>query len=250
MKERAQHFANVFEPLRTLIVRDASAAASLDALHQLVQKEQERRDAVFAERSAGQSLQLFSFTANPGFQIIAPPYDLDWSSQPSVLPVWGSDKNTGKIKVLQIQSGATGAAVGVILSSPVRSLVRVAPFAPYTYQWSGFDKTTPAGSSGSAGIVVYINEDSKPAYDHRTELWNVHFDFPGFRDRGSNSSTIGRDLSRDVLISMEPGSSYQVWVWCSIVAHIPADFLGYVAGQIECDVPFFVIDAGPPLNIR
>jgi hypothetical protein len=253
IKSQVQHLGNISAPLRTLIERDSRAVASLHALDQLAHDDQKQRVDVFEKRSDRGSLQTFSFTANPGFQIIAPPYDLDWSSEGNALPLWGADKNTGQIKVFS-GNGAAGAAIGVYLSSPDRSLAHITPFAPFTYQWSGFDFNVPAWCNGSVGVVVYVDGDPRPAYDYRAALWNAHFDFPGFRDKGSWSSTISRDLPRDVLITMEPSSSYQVWVWCSVVAHSFASEAegkaGTAFGGIDCDVPFMIVDAGPAPNIR
>ena len=251
IKDQVRHSANITAPLRTLIAHDARAKASLDALYQHSRQEEERRLLAAADLRTPR-LTTFEFTAQPGFQMIVPPYDLDWSNKPSAYPLYGANKTLGHIKVFALD-GVLSAAVGVFLSSPVRSLVNISPFAPFTYQWSGFDYNVPAWIRGSVGVVVY-GEGTLPAYDFRAEVWNARLDYPGQRDSGSGSSTVGRELPRDVLITMEPDVLYQLWVWCCIVAHSQASETegtgGLALGQIDCHVPFMVIDAGPAPIVR
>jgi hypothetical protein len=124
--------------------------------------------------------------------------------------------------------------------------------------WSGFDYNVPAWVRGSVGVVVYMNDDPRPAHDYQAELWNAHFDFAGYRAKGSGSSTVSAEIGRDVLISMEPDNSYLVWVWCAVVAHSQATVddtasggtAGFANGSIDCEVPFMIIDAGPANYVR
>jgi hypothetical protein len=247
MKERSQHLANITAPMRTLIEQDPRAVASLNALHKLAKGEHLRRVEVLKERVTSGAAETFSFTANPGFQIIAPPYDVEWHLFHDIYQFFNfADMNTGEMMARHF-NGQAAAAVGVWLSSPVRSLVRVAPFAPFTYYWSGL-VLAPGTTRGSVGVVVYVNDDPQPAFDYRANVWDVSL---YYNQSNSGSSTVGRELSRDVLIPMEPGNQYLVWVWCSVLGHTSSaqESWHLVGGGIECEVPFIVINAGPPPHI-
>lgn len=247
IKERSQHLANIAAPMRTLIEQNPRAVASLDALQKLAKEEQQQWAEIFKERAAWEPTRTFSFTANPGFQIIAPPYDLEWQVGPLFV-----HKDTGKMNVFNV-NGESAAAVGVFLSSPVRSLVRVAPYAPFDFQWSGFSLGAPASTKGSVGVIVYDygNDDPLPAYDYRAVIWNVQFGITP-RDKGSGFSDVSGALLRDVLITMEPGNWYLVWVWCAVLAHsaLVEGIASFAGGGINCSVPFIFVEAGPVPNVR
>jgi hypothetical protein len=242
-REWAGHLSSAAAPMRALIDRDPRAVASLDALQTLAAEEYLRRAEVFDARAAVEGSRTLSFTASPGFQVIAPPYDLAWTSG-----MMFANKDTGKL-VATHSNGESTTAVGAFLTSPVRSLVRVAPFAPFSYLWGGFERGAPVFTRGSVGVVVYAAGDPRPALDYRAELWKTWI---AGRDSGSGSSTIGEALRRDVLITMEPGTEYLVWVWCSVASRstLVSGHEGFASGQIACEVPFMVVDAGPAPYVR
>jgi hypothetical protein len=66
--------------------------------------------------------------------------------------------------------------------------------------------------------LSYVDNDPRPAYDYRAALWNAHFDFPGFRDKGTIIDGYQRSF-KGCFDNDGAGSSYQVWVWCSVVTH-------------------------------
>lgn len=246
IENRVEHLAKITTPLRRLIEQSPDAVTSLKVLHQFAKEEKQQRTQIFKERAALRSPQTLSFTANYGFQIIAPPYDLEWHHGDYA----SARRNTGEIFANSIIGDGT-AAIGVFFSSPVRSLVRVAPFAPLAYDWSVIAYDVPVVTRGSVGIVVYINGNPRPAFDYRANLWDTYLNFPPLsRDGASGSSTVGEALSRHVLITVEPGNTYLLWIWCSVYSSAREGHLSFDGGYINCDIPFMVVDAGPPPLLR
>lgn len=254
IKVQAQHMARIGAPLHALVEQDRRAVASRAALDRFVEKDQKLRLERLAELSRRDSFQTFSFTANSGFQVIAPPYDMEWTTNEGQ-GLGLADKSRGSLRALSA-NGIAGAGVSVFLSSPVRSLVRVTPFAPLTYFWEGYCYNVSTWCSGTVGVVVYVDRNPQPLHDVRARLWDAHLSFPGYHDSGSGSTTVGRELPRDVVITMEVGSTYELWVWCNVLVHSQwfgsetEIKVGSSWAEINCNVPFMVMDASPPPVVR
>ena len=248
IQESTQHLANAVAPMRALIEQDHRAVTSLDALHKLAKEEQQRRVEVFKQATTPELVRTFSFTANPGFNVLVPPYDVEWST--GVGPFVKADKASGEL-VCSITHGFVAAAVGVFLSSPVKASVRFSPVAPFSYTWTHFPFRGPTSGKGGVGVLAYCNEDKQPFLENGVLLWNDSRDFPAPIASGSGDSFVSAALPRYVLMMMEPGNTYLVWVWCWEMAHNSTTdgHEGLVLDEIRCTVPFIVVDAGPPPHI-
>lgn len=109
----------------------------------------------------------------------------------------------------------------------------------------------PASSSGGIGIIAFILNDPRPSLDDRTVLWSdARVPVNGIGS-GSGSSFISAELPHDFLLTMEPNVTYSIWVWCFGVGHMLFDdaHMSLSMSTIECQMPFIVVDAGPPIHI-
>jgi len=245
MSETARHLDNVSAPIRTLIDGDRRAIASVKSLHKISEEKHRRHvEAIRKGIIAGPST-AFNFTADPGWQMLAPPYDVNWGTGAAF-----ADKADGKMTVL-VGDGFSAAGVGVVLSVTRRSLVRVRPIAPYHYDWGNIAFRGPASSKGGLGVLAYFNRDAQPFLDKRGHLWSDS-QLPPNTGNGKGSGHLADTLSGDVLITMDPGNNYLVWTWAWGMGHMTAqeDRLSLSLAQISCRVPAIVVDAGPALVIR
>jgi len=258
-EQNAQHLAKAFSPIRTLIEQDPHAVASLDVLYKLAKKDQRRRIQADKQLIDPGLATTFTFTANPGsFSVIAPPYDVQWTTPDSPKSaVTRASKDTGELYCQLISGGRydRAAAVGVFLSSPVRSLVRFSPVAPFSWSWELWNQYGQGTSTkGGVGVMAYLNADSKPFLDKQAILWNESRVNPSLGEKDFGGSWISAALfPGTVSILMEPGNTYLVWVWCWVMRHTwvwrYTPELGTVYAKIGCSVPFIVVDSGPPPHI-
>ncbi len=237
-KQSVQRLANLFAPIRTLIEQDQHAVTALDEIRKLAKQKQQQRIEDLT-RTVPQPLN-FSFTANPGFDIIVPPYDVEWSTG----ALSKADKASGKFGIQILSEGFNAAGVGVFLSSSVKSLVRFSPMVPFDYSWTNSPLLGPVSSQGSIGVVAFYNEKPQPFLDRRAVVWNDTREFLGWPTLGafdSGSSFFAQTLG-DVLILMEPGNTYLVWIWCWGFCHLHQSA---AFADISCTAPFIVVDSGP-----
>lgn len=245
LTDTARHLGNLSAPIRKLIDRDRRAVASVKALHKKTEREHKRRVDAIRKGIFEEPATAFDFMANPGWQMLAPRYDVSWGTGAGF-----GDKSDGKLIVL-IAEGFSAAGVGVFLSVTKRSLVRFRPIAPYNYNWGNVAFRGPASSKGGVGVLGYFNNDAQPFLDRRGFLWN-DAQVPPNAGNGSGSGHLADLLWGDVLVLMDPGNTYLLWTWVWGMGHMSAreDRLSLSLAQITCRVPAIVVDAGPAPVIR
>src|ERR1700730_8152585 len=166
----ARHLQIVTAPIRKLVERDPKAVASLNALRKIALEKQRTRIRAFKHRSAPSiTTRNFIFPSTPGFSLIVPPYDVSWQTG----SYGWADKTTGQFMAFSME-GYSSSAVGVFVSSPVRSLVRIAPEAPFDYEGGcAIAFVGPAHTSGGVGIVAFALNDPRPALNESRFLWDI-----------------------------------------------------------------------------
>jgi hypothetical protein len=240
----ARHLENVTAPLGVLIGNDRRAIASMKALYKIADDAHTRRVDAIRKGIVEEPATTFNFTADPGWQMLAPPYDVSWGTGAAF-----GDKFDGKLLAL-IGDGFAAAGVGVFLSVTKRSLVRFRPIAPYGYDWGNFAFRGPASSRGGVGMLGYINNSSQPFLDRRGSLW-TDTQVPGNTGNGSGSGQLADRLWSDVML-MDPGNTYLLWTWVWGMGRMSAqeERLSLSLAQITCRVAAIVVDAGPVPVIR
>lgn len=241
----ARHLENLGAPIRKLVDRDRRARASARALFTLAERAHKRRVDAIRKGLFEEPATTFNFTADPGWQMLAPPYDLAWGTGAAF-----GDKFSGKLLAL-VGDGFSAAGVGVFLTVTKRSLVRIRPIAPYNFDWGNIAFRGSASSKGGVGVLVYANSDPRPVVDRRGSLWN-DAQVPPNSGHGSGSGHLADRLWGDVLVLMEPGGTHLVWTWIWGIGRMSAseERLSLSLAQITCRVPAIVVDAGPVPVIR
>ncbi len=245
LAEAARHLDNLGAPYRKLIGQDRRALASARSLLKVTERTHKRRADAIRKGVFPEPATAFDFTADPGWQMLAPPYDVSWRTGGGF-----GDKSDGKLIVF-VAEGFSAAGVGVFLSVTTRSLVRFRPIAPYNDDWANIAFRGPASSKGGVGVLGYFNNDSAPFLDRRGSLWN-DAQVPPNTGNGSGSGQLADRLWGDVLVLMDPGNTYLLWTWVWGMGHMSAadDRLSLSLAQITCRVPAIVVDAGPAPVVR
>ena len=245
LTDTARHLDYISAPIRKTIDQDRRALSSAKALQKIAEKAHKRRVDAIRKGVFEEPATAFNFTADPGWQVLAPPYDVSWGTGAGF-----GDKSDGKMFAL-IGDGLSAAGVGVFLSITKRSLVRFRPIAPYNYNWGNIAFRGPASSKGGVGVLGYFNNNSQPFLDRRGSLW-IDSQVPPNTGNGSGSGHLADRLWGDVLILMDPGNTYLLWTWVWGMGRMSAqeNRLSLSLAQITCRVPAIVVDAGPAPVIK
>ena len=76
--ENARHLDNLGAPVRKLIGQDRRALASARALRRVTERTHKQRTDAIRKGVFPEPATAFDFTADPGWQMLAPPYDVSW----------------------------------------------------------------------------------------------------------------------------------------------------------------------------
>jgi hypothetical protein len=112
------------------------------------------------------------------------------------------------------------------------------------------------------GIAIYTNSGPQPTMSRQPVLWSVSGmttpfgQNPGKKgsgqiaDAASPTFGLGTVPLAPALVSMVPGSSYLVWVWCWQTTRLELEKNNKFIGFLSFEMPFITIDAGPPILIH
>jgi hypothetical protein len=240
LSETARHLDNISAPARKLLEQDRRAIASAKALYKSTEAAHKKRVDAIRKGIFAEPATAFNLTADPGWQMLAPRYDLSWGTGAGF-----GDKFDGKLFVL-VADGFSAAGVGVFLSVTKRSLVRFRPIAPYNYDWGNIAFRGPASSKGGVGVLGYLNNSPQPFFDRQGLLWN-DAQIPPNTGNGRGSGHLVDRLWGEPLIVMDPGNTYLMWTWVWGMGRMftQEDRLSLSLAQITCRVGAIVVDAGP-----
>lgn len=184
----------------------------------------------------------FLFSIQPGFEIIIPPYDSEWTN--SFASYSCANKVSGSFKSFPLGNGYGASGVGVFLSSLSDVWVRFSAHCPVSYSWSNFigEGGGYAASSGGLGITIYDTVDCALIRDERVSLW----------ERAGRPSDIGVIGGCDELYAqntaigenhfeMKSGHTYLIWLWCWAFADSGPNAAAYAS--LDCKVPFMIVDS-------
>jgi len=195
--------------------------------------------------------KTMDFTVPIGTRMIAPPYDHSWAV--------GAGEPLAKYDGSMIafsEDGFSASGASIVLSSPNPVLASVTPQGTFDFAWVSFDNYPSLLSRGGLGILVYASGNPNPLVVRQAVLWTVSgvSQFAGNSGSGQYADAVaamtdfGPIRLAPALINMNPGVSYEVWMWCWTVGQNQQGtaFLS----DVRCKIPVVLVDAGPPLIIH
>lgn len=184
----------------------------------------------------------FLFSIEPGFEIIVPPYDNDWTN--SFVSFSSANKVSGSFKSSPKINGYGASGIGVFLSPTTDILAGFRPHCPVSYSWANFigDGGGYAASRGGLGITLYnasmgtlIKDDHKVLWDQSRKPSELEIS-GGSDDLYFQSTSIGCSH-----FEMKAGQTYLIWMWCWAFADSGPNAAAYA--NIDCKVPFMIVDS-------
>ncbi len=184
----------------------------------------------------------FLFSIEPGFEIIIPPYDTEWTNNFESFS--SANKVSGTFKSFPIGNGYGASGVGVFLSPSVDVSTRFSAHCPVSYSWSNFinEGGGYAASRGGLGITIYNASTGTLIKDEHEMLWSqskrpLDLEISGGSDNlYFQSTSIGHSYFR-----MKADNTYLVWMWCWAFADSGPNAAAFA--NIDCKVPFMIVDS-------
>ena len=184
----------------------------------------------------------FLFSIQPGFEIIVPPYDSEWTN--SFVSFSSANKLSGSLKSFPLGNGYGASGVGVFLSSSSDIWVRFCAHCPVSFAWSNFinEGGGYAASRGGVGIAIYDASAGMLIKDEHEMLWNqlgrpCEAEISGGGDElYFQNTSIGQNH-----FEMKAGHTYLIWLWCWAFADAGPNAAAYA--NIDCKVPFMIVDS-------
>ena len=192
-----------------------------------------------------------NFPVPLGTRIIAPPYDHSWTvGAAGPLPRFDGDM------FVFGEDGFSAYGVSIMLSSPTPVLVSVIPQGTYNFSWGSFENLPDLRSRGGLGILVYRNGNPDPLVSRQAVLWTVSgvSQFTGNTGSGQYADAVavmtdfGPIRLAPVLFDMNPGDTFEVWMWCWTVGQNESGHA--FINALQCRIPAILIDAGPQIIIH
>jgi hypothetical protein len=194
-------------------------------------------------------MQTLQFTVPLGSRVLAPPYDKEWSVGTAFAFGAVSD---GKVTVMAADEPSS-AAVGLYLTADQPTEAAITPIGTFGFVCLTAQNLPALRSTGGLGMTVYIDSDEQPAISRQATLWNLNglslqTSVSGngrIADAASPATGLGPVPLAPMIIRMDPGRRYLLWVWGWQVSHQTSDFLGLM----NVTMPLVTVDAGPPVII-
>lgn len=184
----------------------------------------------------------FLFSIEPGFEIIIPPYDHEWTN--SFASFSSADKVSGSLKSFPVGNGYGASAIGVFLSPMADISARFNAHCPVSYSWSNFvsEGGGYAASRGGLGLTIYNATLGTLIKDEHEVLWNQSKRPSAVEISGSSDDIYFQNTSMGHnYFQMKAGHTYLVWMWCWAFADSGPNAASYAS--IDCKVPFMIIDS-------
>ena len=184
----------------------------------------------------------FLFSIEPGFDIIIPPYDTEWTN--SFISFSSANKVSGAFKSFPVGNGYGASGVGVFLSPSSDVSARFSAHCPVSYSWSNFinEGGGYAASKGGLGITIYNATRGILVKDDQEVLWD-QYRMPsdlevsgGGEDLHFQSTSLGQSY-----FPMKAGNTYLVWMWCWALSDSGPNAAAF--SNIDCKVPFMIVDS-------
>ncbi len=184
----------------------------------------------------------FLFSIQPGFEIIIPPYDTEWTN--SFVSFSSANKLSGSLKSFPQGKGYGASGIGVFLSSMSDVWVRFCAHCPVSYAWSNFINQGGgyAASRGGLGITIYDATAGMLIKDEHEIIWNQlgrpsEQEISGGGDElYFQNTSIGQNH-----FEMKAGHTYLIWLSCWAFADSGPN--AAACANIDCKVPFMIVDS-------
>ncbi|GGK11324.1 hypothetical protein GCM10010123_46590 [Pilimelia anulata] len=259
---------------------DEEASAAIEALRAHQHARVKERIAEFRHSPIWPETMQLAIPAAGGLQVVAPPYDVAWSTGRAGANINGT-MNVAAGGVSTDLSEYSAAAVGFFVTAdvPVTSIVDVKPQAPFAYQWwntlySG-NGSSSSLSSGGVGIMAYVANQASPyrvdratvwlssRADPHVTVWNPHVTYKSevstlgypviqwedayHEGQGLITPTVLLASRRDFSVTAWPGCTILVWIFCWTHdwIHTSGGLLTTAQSAINASVPFVVVDSRP-----
>ncbi len=201
----------------------------------------------------GVPIRTLELTVPNGSSIHGLPYDRDWSTGNGVAIFARAD---GKVYTIPSDDGFSAAGVSFYLTTNEPVLAAITPQGDYNWNWAAFTNLPFVRSSGGLGITVYTDGAPEPTLNRQPVLWSISGPAQFAGDKGSGRIAdaaspafgLGTLPLAPALLNMNPGSTYQVWVWCWQTSQSTKN-TGFWA-YLSFFMPFVTIEAGPQLSIH
>jgi hypothetical protein len=230
----------------------ASAAEGVDLARGGVKLSAELRNrlAVQTLEDLDRGMQTLEFTIPVGSRVIAPPYDEEWSKGTGF--AFGG-KIDGKFTVAASDEPSS-AAIGLYLSADQSVDVAITPTGTYSFACLAPQNLPALRSMGGLGLMVYVDNEAQPAYSREVTLWNLNglslaTSVSGkgrIADAASPPIGLGPVYLAPLIIRMNPGRRYLMWMWGWQVSQQTQGFLGL----LSVSMPLVTVDAGPPVIVK
>src|SRR5687768_8360249 len=202
----------------------------------------EKFDEMSNHKAAVHRKNKFLFSIQPGFEIIIPPYDSDWTN--SFVSYSSANKVSGSFNSFPLGNGYGASGVGVFLSSMSDIWVRFNAHCPVSYSWSNFinEGGGYAASQGGLGITIYDASEGVLMKDEHETLWNQASRPSGMEISGGADDLYFQNTGiGENHFKMKSGHTYLIWLWCWAFADSGPNAAAYA--NIDCKVPFMIVDS-------
>lgn len=247
-REQNMRAAELYEkasaPLRSLMEADPQAMAALRELdpvaREMLNDGVKTRQAPLKHAATDALLEMLEMHPGAEDSVLAPPYDVEWTA-----PGGLADRRLGTFRASADQNGPfiSGAGLGVFLTSPAATRVRLSAHLALNYEcFAGVSGTAAFGQTNSAvltGILV-ARDDGEVTVDLRwlldMQIVNGPFGRWGI-DTGD--VYIGNTPIGNPEFQMEAGRTYAAWHYGLVDVFGPAGFTAL--GRIDGRMPFIVV---------
>jgi hypothetical protein len=148
-------------------------------------------------------------------------------------------------------SGSAASGYGVFISSPTQRPVSIRPFVPSDFGYSFWSLWYSSNSRGGYGMVVYDGAGNiVPGTLQQPEIWDRTAMNDDYTHIDGSDYLQGHLTNGEVAFTMNPGETYQVWVWvwghgdCSGIVFSDIfgnDYGSYCDFSLTATMPFIVI---------
>jgi hypothetical protein len=182
------------------------------------------------------------FSIEPGFEIIIPPYDSEWTND--FVSFSGANKVAGSFKSFPDGNGFGASGIGVFLSPVADVSVRFSVHGPVSYSWSNFvgEGGGYAASRGGIGVTVYNASTGMLVKDEHEVLWSQSkcpkaLEISG----GSDDLFFQHTAVGNSYFKMRANHTYLVWMWSWAFADSEPNAAAFA--NIDAKIPFMIVDS-------
>lgn len=210
-------------------------------------------------RMAGQGI-MYDLTVPFGAQVLAPPYDRDWSEGFGLATAYA--RIDGKLACGSKANSFSAAGLGFYLTTDEPVSAAITPGGSYNWFYWGTANLPFLRSGGGLGVTIYADSGAEPYMSHIVPVWSLSglqirynlWETEAGNGRIADAAApvppggVGTVPLAPARVDMVPGSRYLVWIWCWQTCHMEAG--DPFVGILTMEMPFVTIEAGPPVDFH